>query len=71
MMDMSPGILLVGLITSSIGTAYVIYGKKRSKFITMIAGVILCVISFFISDWRILAVVSALIAAIPFVVQES
>jgi len=70
-MNMDPGILFVGMIASAIGTGYIIYGKKRAKFITLIAGVLLCVISFFISDWRILAFVSAILTAAPFVIHES
>ena len=34
--------ILVGLLTGSVGVGYFMYGKKRSRFVPMLAGAALC-----------------------------
>ena len=47
--------------------AYIVYGKRQTKFVPLIAGVALCAYSYFIDSWVGLTLVGALLAAAPFV----
>lgn len=50
------------------GLAYLSYGKKQLKMSAMIAGLLLCVIPYFVSNgWAMLGVGAGLVAA-PFLV---
>jgi hypothetical protein len=59
--------LLIGIITSALGLAYMAYGKRQTKFVPLIAGIALCAYSYFIDSWLWLSVVGALLLAAPFV----
>ena len=59
--------LLIGIITSALGLAYMAYGKRQTKFVPLIAGIALCAYSYFIDSWIWLSVVGALLLAAPFV----
>ena len=61
--------LLIGIVAGAFGVAYVVYGKRQTKFVPFIAGVLLCVYSYFIDGWFWLCVVGALLLAAPFVVD--
>jgi len=61
--------LLIGILTSALGLAYITYGKRQTKFVPIIAGVALCAYSYFIDSWVWLCVVGALLAASPFVID--
>lgn len=59
--------LLIGIVTGALGMAYIVYGKRQTKFVPLIAGVALCAYSYFIDSWVGLTLVGALLAAAPFV----
>lgn len=59
--------LLIGIITSALGLAYMAYGKRQTKFVPLIAGIALCAYSYFIDSWIWLSVIGALLLAAPFV----
>jgi hypothetical protein len=61
--------LLIGIFTGALGMAYIVYGKRQTKFVPLIAGVALCAYSYFIDSWVGLTVVGALLAAAPFVLD--
>jgi hypothetical protein len=61
--------LYIGIVTGALGVAYIIYGRRQTKFVPVIAGVALCVYSYFIDSWVWLSVVGVLLVAAPFVVD--
>lgn len=61
--------LLWGLLFSSIGTGYFIYGKKQQKSVVLIAGIGLCVFPYFITAiWPMILIGVALIA-LPYFIR--
>jgi hypothetical protein len=60
---------VIGIITGALGVAYIVYGKRQTKFVPLIAGVLLCTYSYFIDSWVWLCVVGALLLAAPFVIH--
>ena len=59
--------LVIGVLTSAVGLAYIAYGRRQTRFMPIIAGVALCAYSYFIDGWIWLVLVGALLAAAPFV----
>ena len=59
----SPATMFWGLVFSSIGVAYCMYGKRQSRPMYFVAGVGLSLFSFFVDDvWMIILIGSGLIA---------
>jgi len=61
--------LLFGIFTGAFGLAYIAYGRRQVKFMPMIAGVLLCAYSYFVTSWVWLGVFGALLLAAPFVID--
>jgi hypothetical protein len=61
--------LLIGVLTGAIGMGYFIYGKRQTKFVPLIAGMMLCVYPYFITSVLWLCVVGALLMAAPFLID--
>lgn len=61
--------LFFGVLTSALGVAYMVYGKRQTKFVPLIAGLALCVYSYFIDSWLWLGLIGAALAALPFVID--
>ena len=59
--------VVIGIITGALGVAYIVYGKRQTKFVPLIAGVVLCAYPYFIDNWVWLCVVGVLLLAAPFV----
>jgi hypothetical protein len=67
--DVSVENLMVGFIAGVFGVAYFVYGKKQTKFVPMLAGVMLCVYPYFFESLLWLSVVGAVLLAAPFVID--
>lgn len=65
---LSTAILLWGVLFSSIGLGFFIYGKKRQRFAALLCGVGLMVFPYFVSDTVLLVLIGAVLVAIPLVV---
>jgi hypothetical protein len=61
--------LFIGLITGAIGAAYIVYGKKTTKFVPAISGVLLCAYSYFFDSWVSLCLIGGLLVVAPFVID--
>jgi hypothetical protein len=61
--------LLFGVFAGAIGVGYLVYGKRQTKLVPVIAGVLLCVYPYFVEGWLWLGVVGALLLAAPFVID--
>ena len=60
---------VIGIITGALGVAYIVYGRRQTKFVPLIAGVFLCAYPYFIDSLVWLCVVGALLLAAPFVID--
>jgi len=60
---------VIGFFTGAIGVAYIVYGRRQTKFVPLISGVLLCAYSYFIDSWIWLCVVGALLMAAPFILD--
>jgi hypothetical protein len=58
--------LFFGIVASAVGTAYIVYGRRRAKYVPLFAGLSLCLITFFIDSWLWLCVVGVVLLAAPF-----
>ncbi|WP_343223963.1 hypothetical protein [Oceanobacter mangrovi] len=55
--DLDPVVLLLGVLFSSIGLGYFIYGKKQANLVVRYTGVALMVYPYFIDNvWAVIAV---------------
>jgi len=61
--------LVVSILAGAIGAGYFIYGKRQTKFVPMVAGVLLCVYPYFVDDLLWLIVVGVVLVAAPFLVD--
>jgi hypothetical protein len=62
-------LLFAGMIVSTIGVGYLMYGKRQAKFVPLIAGVGLCVYPYFVGDWLWLAVIGVPLLVAPFLID--
>jgi hypothetical protein len=61
--------LFFGIVTGALGLAYIVYGKRQTKFVPLIAGILLCAYSYFITSWIWLCVVGAALLVAPFIID--
>jgi hypothetical protein len=61
--------LVIGIVTGALGVAYIIYGRRQTKFVPLIAGIFLCVYPYFIDSVVWVCVVGAMLLAAPFVID--
>lgn len=66
--NMSMTIIVVNIVAGLIGSAYFMYGKKRSNVKMLGCGVALCVVPYFISNSILLIIACLAMAAAPFVI---
>ena len=59
--------LFLGVIFSSLGMGYIIYGRKQRRGIALLSGFVLCGLPFFISNVLLLVTACIAAAALPFV----
>jgi hypothetical protein len=62
--------LILGLLFSSIGTGYLIYGKRQHNGIFAITGVLLIVYPYLLSNPFAILIVGVAIASAPFVLER-
>lgn len=61
--------LFFGILTGAVGVAYIVYGRRQTRLVPVVAGVFLCVYPYFIEGWVWLALVGAALVAAPFMVD--
>ena len=67
---MSTSILLLGVLFSSIGLGYFIYGKKQGVLNPLICGLALMIVPYFLSSVAILLVVGIVLSAVPWIFRN-
>ena len=65
----STAVLIWGLLFGSIGFGFFLYGKKQKALVPLIAGIVLCVVPYFIANVYVLVTVGMVLMAIPFFVR--
>jgi hypothetical protein len=58
--------LLWGLLFSSIGVAFFIYGRKQGRPVPLICGIALVVYPYFVRNVYLLVLIGAVIVALPY-----
>jgi hypothetical protein len=64
------GTLFFGLLFGSIGTVYLIYGKRQSSVIHIVVGAVLLVYPYLVSNAFLILIIGAILTAIPFAHQR-
>ncbi|MDA8442908.1 MAG: hypothetical protein M0Z55_11110 [Peptococcaceae bacterium] len=63
--------LFFNLVISSVGLAYFVYGKKTTRLIFLIVGLVLMFYSYFIPGVALNVGVGIILALVPFVLKSS
>jgi hypothetical protein len=58
--------LWLGLVFSTIGLGFFMYGRKQKVAVPLICGLVLMVYPYFISSIAVLVVIGAILIAIPY-----
>jgi hypothetical protein len=67
---MNASILLWGLLFSSIGLGYFLYGKKQRAAVPLVCGVALMIYPYFIPNVGALIAIGMALAAIPYFLRR-
>ena len=68
-MNWTPAQLFFGIFTGAVGFAYIVYGRRQSKLVAVVAGLLLCVYSYFIDSWLWLSLIGIGLCAAPFLID--
>jgi hypothetical protein len=63
---MNTSVLLWGLLFSSIGLGFFLYGKKQRAVVPLVCGIALMVYPYFIANVTVLIVIGVVLAAVPY-----
>ena len=62
--------LILSFVISTIGFAYLIYGKKTDDFVIMISGAALMIYPYFISNALLVLLIGIIICIIPYLIHR-
>ncbi len=62
--------LFLDILFGAVGSAYLIYAKRQYSAIFLIAGFVLIIYPYFVSNVIVCTLIGIVFAAIPFVVQK-
>ena len=63
---MDVGVLLWGLLFSSIGLGFFLYGKKQRAVVPLVCGLVLMIYPYFIPNLMLLVAIGAVLIAVPY-----
>ena len=63
---MNAGLLLWGLLFSSIGLGFFLYGKKQRAVVPLVCGLVLMIYPYFIPNVIALVAIGAVLTAVPY-----
>ena len=66
---MNTSLLLWGLLFSSIGLGFFIYGKKQKAVVPLFCGLALMIYPYFVSSTLLLVAIGAALTALPYFVR--
>lgn len=61
--------LLLGVLFSSIGLGYFIYGKKQKSIVPFLCGLVLMIFPYFIENTGLIILIGAVVSAVPYFVR--
>lgn len=61
--------LYFSIVASALGMAYIVYGRRQAKIVPVIAGVLLCLYTYFVDGWLWLCILGAALALAPFILD--
>jgi hypothetical protein len=61
--------LIVGVLAGAFGMAYFVYGRRQSKFVPVVCGMLLCVYPWFTENLYALCGIGLALIALPFFVD--
>lgn len=61
--------LFFGVVTGALGLAYIVYGKRQTKFVPLVCGILLCAYTYFMTSLLWLCIVGVLLVVAPFVID--
>lgn len=61
--------LLLGVLFSSIGLGYFIYGKKQKVTVPLVCGLVLMIFPYFIENTAILTAIGILLSILPYFIR--
>ena len=67
---MNQGELLWGVLFSSIGLGYFIYGRRQSRMIPLACGVVLMAYPYFMPNTTVLVIIGVLFTALPYFLRR-
>ncbi len=63
---MDVGVLLWGLLFSSIGLGYFLYGKKQRAAVPLVCGLVLMIYPYFVANVVALVAIGVVLTAVPY-----
>jgi len=60
------GVLLWGLLFSSIGLGFFLYGKKQRAVVPLVCGLVLMIYPYFIPNVMLLVAIGVVLIAVPY-----
>jgi len=63
---MNTNVLLWGLLFSSIGLGFFLYGKKQRAVVPLVCGIVLMIYPYFIANVTLLIAIGVVLAALPY-----
>ena len=66
---MSAALLLWGVLFSSVGMGYFIYGKKQNATVPLLCGIALMIIPYFISSFLVMVLLCTALIAVPYFIR--
>jgi hypothetical protein len=61
--------LAIAITAGLLGMAYFVYGKRQTKFVPVIAGVLLCILPYVTESLSAQLVIGGVLLAAPFVID--
>ena len=62
----STALMIWGVVFSSIGLGFFIYGRRQNNFIVLMCGVLLMIYPYFVTNTYILVLIGLVIIAVPY-----
>jgi hypothetical protein len=62
--------LIWGVMFGAVGMGYLVYGKKQRRGVALLAGALLCVFPYFVSNVFLMVPIGVVLMVLPFFLKE-
>jgi hypothetical protein len=66
---LSTASLLWGLLFSSIGLGFFVYGRKQGRVVPLVCGLVLMIFAYFLTSTMLILIIGVVLIAIPYFVR--